>query len=61
MEESFTKPIIQRQEELLPITGGAYSNNPVMANYQEYGFVGMVSKPFHLDEMIKVLETTLKS
>ena len=55
------KKLLEIDPEAKAIVSSGYSNNPVMANYQEYGFVGMVSKPFHLDEMIKVLETTLKS
>jgi PAS domain S-box-containing protein len=32
-----------------------YSQDPVMANYQSYGFVGVLTKPFLFDEMVREL------
>lgn len=28
-----------------------YSNNPIMANHERYGFVGVIEKPFQLDQL----------
>lgn len=33
------------------IVSSGYSNDPVMANFQKYGFVGAIVKPYTLDEM----------
>jgi PAS domain S-box-containing protein len=40
------------------VTSG-YSNDPILAHYREYGFCGVVVKPFTVDEIIAVLETLL--
>ncbi len=42
------------------VTSG-YSNDPVLANYKEYGFVGLVAKPFKIEELGRVLSKVLKS
>ncbi len=43
------------------IVSSGYSNDPVMANYQEYGFKGVMAKPYKLDllkELVKDLFDT---
>jgi len=37
------------------IVSSGYSNDPVMANYREYGFSGVVSKPYRIDDLERVL------
>ncbi|MFH2058598.1 MAG: ATP-binding protein [Pseudomonadota bacterium] len=37
-----------------------YSNDPVLANYQDYGFKGMLVKPFKISELKEVLEKALR-
>jgi PAS domain S-box-containing protein len=41
------------------IVSSGYANDHAMANYQEYGFKGLVSKPYRLKELVKVVETVL--
>lgn len=48
--------------EILKINPGAkvivasgYSNEPVIANYQKYGFIASIEKPFHLSEVSKLI------
>ena len=55
------KKLLEIDPQTKAIVSSGYANNPVMANYREFGFVGMVSKPFHLDEMATALESALKS
>ena len=38
------------------IVVSGYSNDPVMANYQEYGFLAAMAKPFSLTILNKVIE-----
>lgn len=52
--------------ELLPfdpkikaIVASGYSNSPVMSNYQHYGFSGVVTKPYHIDDLVRVLNTLI--
>lgn len=55
------KKLLEIDPGVKAIVSSGYSNNPVMADYRKYGFTAMVGKPFHLDEMISTLESTLKS
>ena len=36
-----------------------YSNDPVLANYREYGFQGRIDKPFAADDLARVLSEVL--
>ncbi|MBU0544913.1 MAG: response regulator [Proteobacteria bacterium] len=47
--------------ELRAIVFSGYSNDPVMSNYREYGFNGMLAKPFDLKTLGKVLNDVLKA
>lgn len=55
------KKLLEIDPEVRAIVSSGYSNNPIMANFKDYGFKGMVSKPFHFDEMQKILESILHS
>ena len=37
--------------EVRAIVASGYSNDPIMADFRNYGFSGMVSKPFTLDDL----------
>ncbi len=41
------------------IVASGYFNDPVMADYQKYGFLAAISKPFNLDELQKVIASVL--
>jgi PAS domain S-box-containing protein len=41
------------------IISSGYANDPVMSDYQQYGFCGFVAKPYKSDELIGVLNTVL--
>lgn len=57
------KEVIRELLELDPavkaIVSSGYSNDPVMANYTEYGFKGFVNKPFKIEDLGKALEQVL--
>jgi len=53
-------------EKLLKIDPGAtaivssgYSNDPIMSNYEQYGFSGVVSKPYRIEELSWVMRDVL--
>ena len=37
--------------EVVAIVSSGYSKDPVMANYRDYGFLGVISKPYTADEL----------
>lgn len=41
------------------IVSSGYSKDPVMANYQQYGFKAAIAKPFLLAELNKALTDVL--
>ncbi|MGC1122989.1 MAG: ATP-binding protein [Candidatus Methanofastidiosia archaeon] len=53
------KETIQRLLEIDPdvkaIVSSGYSDDPVMANYREYGFCGVVTKPYTIEELKETL------
>jgi len=41
------------------IVASGYSNDPVMANFRQYGFAGMLVKPFQMSDLEKVIAEIL--
>jgi len=41
------------------IVSSGYSNDPVMANFTEYGFYGVVTKPYKMKDLSEVLRRVL--
>ena len=58
------KETIQRLRELDPkvkaIVSSGYSYDPVMANHREYGFLGVVPKPYKVEDLGQALQQILK-
>jgi len=42
--------------EVLAIVSSGYSNDPVMANYRDYGFAGVVPKPYSTEDLAAALD-----
>jgi CheY-like chemotaxis protein len=38
------------------VVASGYSNDPIMANYRDYGFCGVIAKPFNIDEFLAVVK-----
>jgi hypothetical protein len=55
---------VQRLLEIDPqavaIISSGYSNDPVIANYRDYGFREMIGKPFTAEKLSEVLWKVLK-
>lgn len=45
--------------EVKVIVSSGYSNEPVMANFKDYGFKGIVPKPYRVNELIAVMKQVL--
>jgi CheY-like chemotaxis protein len=41
------------------IVSSGYSNDPIMANYKQHGFTGVVSKPYTVQELCKAVNQAL--
>ena len=54
------KKLQEIDSEVRAIVCSGYSNDPVMSNFREYGFSGMVPKPFETKELSKALHEVLK-
>jgi two-component system, cell cycle sensor histidine kinase and response regulator CckA len=59
------KETIQKLRELAPqvraIASSGYSNDPIMANYQDYGFSAVIAKPYRPADLSAVLQCVLKN
>jgi PAS domain S-box-containing protein len=49
------KILTDMDPEIKAIVSSGYSNDPVMANFREYGFSGAVSKPYKVKELLDTL------
>ncbi|MEN8200531.1 MAG: ATP-binding protein, partial [Thermodesulfobacteriota bacterium] len=52
--------LLQLDPQAKIIVASGYSNDPVMANYREYGFDAAVTKPFDLAGLSKVIDSALQ-
>ncbi|MFN7147451.1 MAG: hypothetical protein ACK4YP_27035, partial [Myxococcota bacterium] len=49
----------ERFPEVRAIVSSGYSNDPVMASFRDHGFVGVLQKPFVLDDLGRILSDVL--
>jgi len=53
------KETIQHLKQINPrvkaIVSSGYSNDPILSNYRDYGFCGVIVKPYHLKELSDVV------
>jgi two-component system cell cycle sensor histidine kinase/response regulator CckA len=54
------KKLLEIDPELKAIVSSGYSDDSVLSNFQEYGFKGMIPKPFESRSLGKVLHGVLK-
>jgi DNA-binding NarL/FixJ family response regulator len=53
------KSLLRIDPSVRAIVSSGYANDPVMADYREYGFRGVVVKPFKMVELTEVLHQVL--
>ena len=53
------KPLLEIDPGVKAIVSSGYANDPIMADYKESGFSGVVVKPYNIDEMEKTLDNLL--
>jgi PAS domain S-box-containing protein len=42
------------------IVSSGYSNDPIMANFRDYGFKGVIVKPFNIEDFVKIVESVIR-
>jgi PAS domain S-box-containing protein len=51
--------LVDMDQKVRAIVSSGYSNDPVMSNYTAYGFLGVVHKPYLLQEMSQMLKSVI--
>ena len=54
------KKLIEIDPKIKAIVSSGYSNSPVMTSYKDYGFIGVIAKPYNINELSKKLNEVLK-
>lgn len=57
--EDAVKEILAINSEAKIIVSSGYSNDPIMANYKDYGFCGAVEKPYQMQELNRIVSEVL--
>jgi len=55
------KRMLQEEPALRAIVSSGYSNDPVMAKYEEYGFKGVIRKPYTINNFSRVIYKAINS
>ena len=59
------KETVKKLREIDPqarvIAFSGYSNDPIFTNFKEYGFNGVLSKPFSIEEFMQTISQVLKT
>ena len=55
------KKLLNMDPQAKAIVASGYSNDPVMANYRDYGFEGVIKKPFAIAELSKLVYDIIKA
>ena len=53
------KKLLEIDPDAKAVVSSWYANDPVISNYQEYGFSGFIPKPYKLEELKKVMNDIL--
>ena len=53
------KDLLQIDPDAKIIVSSGYANDPVMSNYTEFGFKGIVTKPFTKDQLIEAINKVM--
>lgn len=53
--------ILQMNPQAKIIVSSGYSNDPIMANCQDFGFRAAITKPFRMHEFLEVVDRVLQS
>ena len=57
--EETIKKLLEIDPSVKAIVSSGYSNNPIMSEFRKYGFSGIVTKLFHIQELSKVVNMVI--
>ena len=52
--------LVTLDREVKAIVSSGYSNDQIMAQYREFGFRGVIAKPYRIEELSRVIEQVMK-
>jgi len=55
------KELIKIDPDVKGIVSSGYSNDAIMANYSQYGFSGVISKPYKPDDLVRIVQDVFNS
>ncbi|NLD93036.1 MAG: PAS domain S-box protein [Fibrobacter sp.] len=53
------KKLLEIDPDIVAIVSSGYSNDPIMAKFSEYGFKGVITKPYSIGEFHNVIQSVL--
>jgi len=53
------RKIIELDPDVKAIVSSGYSNDPIMSNYEKYGFKAVISKPYKIEELSDIIKQVL--
>jgi CheY-like chemotaxis protein len=53
------KNLLEIDPDAKAIAASGYSNDPIMANFEQYGFRGMITKPFKIENLNELLDKVI--
>jgi DNA-binding NarL/FixJ family response regulator len=53
------KELLKIDPQVKGIVSSGYSDDPIMADFQKYGFTAVIAKPYKISELDKVLNEAL--
>jgi CheY-like chemotaxis protein len=54
------KELLALDPDVVAVVSSGYADDPVMSDYEEYGFKGVVAKPFTISELVRVLQQAMQ-
>ncbi len=53
--------LLKIDPEIITIVSSGYSNDPIMADYKKYGFKDVITKPYEIEELSKVIHKAINT